>query len=242
MGKLLDRVLGISVFLFIIFCLLSKPVQSRVLKGLEVIFDMNSGDLENNLLPKEDTSQTTKYINSKVYSKETISYFNKIVLNDEYGKSYEEPFKRTEDVKIYVQGDKRDYLMDELDRIVSELNDIIQTIEIEVVDNKSDANTFIFFGDYNKFDKLYPQINEKNLVHNWGYFEIYKNYSLIYVDIFRANKIDAQKQLLREELTQSLGLINDSYTYPESIFYQGWTTTTEYAPIDREVIDMLYNN
>ena len=44
-----------------------------------------------------------------------------------------------------------------------------------------------------------------------------------------------------EELTQSLGLFNDSYKYPESIYYQGWTTTTEYAPIDVELIEMLYN-
>jgi hypothetical protein len=63
----------------------------------------------------------------------------------------------------------------------------------------------------------------------------------MYVDIIRAKEDDAQKHLLREELTQSLGLFNDSYKYDNSIFYQGWTTTTEYAPIDRELIDMLYN-
>ena len=62
----------------------------------------------------------------------------------------------------------------------------------------------------------------------------------MYVDIYRANDQE-QKHLLREELTQSLGLFNDSYKYPESIFYQDWTTTTEYAQIDRELIDMLYN-
>jgi hypothetical protein len=65
---------------------------------------------------------------------------------------------------------------------------------------------------------------------------------LMYVDVTRAsNDENAQKHLLREELTQSLGLFNDSYKYDNSIFYQGWTTTTEYDPIDRELIDMLYN-
>jgi hypothetical protein len=63
----------------------------------------------------------------------------------------------------------------------------------------------------------------------------------MYVDIERTKSRDAQRHLLREELTQSLGLINDTYDYPESIFYQGWTETTEYAPIDRELIQMLYN-
>jgi hypothetical protein len=64
----------------------------------------------------------------------------------------------------------------------------------------------------------------------------------MYIDTYRNGDETSHKHLLREELTQSLGLFNDSWEYPESIFYQGWTTTTEFAPIDRELIDMLYNN
>ena len=55
-------------------------------------------------------------------------------------------------------------------------------------------------------------------------------------------EIQSQKHLLREELTQSLGLRNDSYTYPESIFYSNWTNTTEYTELDKSLIDMLYNH
>jgi hypothetical protein len=64
----------------------------------------------------------------------------------------------------------------------------------------------------------------------------------MYVDIYRCESLDGQKHLLREELTQSLGLFNDSYKYENSIFQQRWTETTEYAPIDRVLIDMLYNH
>jgi hypothetical protein len=63
----------------------------------------------------------------------------------------------------------------------------------------------------------------------------------MYVDIYRCESIEGQKHLLREELTQSLGLTNDAFDYRESIFYQKWTETTEYAPIDRKLIEMLYN-
>ena len=62
----------------------------------------------------------------------------------------------------------------------------------------------------------------------------------MYVDIFRAN-IEAQKHLLREELTQSLGLARDSPEYTESIFQSSWTTTTEFAAIDKELIRLLYH-
>jgi hypothetical protein len=53
--------------------------------------------------------------------------------------------------------------------------------------------------------------------------------------------VEAQKSVLREELTQSLGLCNDSWEYPNSIFYQGWSTNTEYSDLDKEIIQMLYN-
>ena len=64
----------------------------------------------------------------------------------------------------------------------------------------------------------------------------------MYVDLERTgDNFEAQKHLLREELTQSLGLFNDSWKYPESIFYQGWSTVTEYSDMDKRLIDMLYN-
>jgi hypothetical protein len=49
-----------------------------------------------------------------------------------------------------------------------------------------------------------------------------------------------RSHLIREELTQGLGLLNDSWDREDSIFYQGWTDITRYAPIDRSVIAMLY--
>ena len=64
----------------------------------------------------------------------------------------------------------------------------------------------------------------------------------MYIDVVRCTDLQGQKHLLREELTQSLGLKNDSYKYENSIFQQKWTEVTEYAPIDIKVIEMLYNN
>ena len=64
----------------------------------------------------------------------------------------------------------------------------------------------------------------------------------MYVDMIRTKENQkAQKHLLREELTQSLGLCNDSWKYDNSIFYQGWTTTNQYSEMDKRLIDMLYN-
>ena len=62
----------------------------------------------------------------------------------------------------------------------------------------------------------------------------------MYVDIVRAD-MNEQKHLLREELTQSLGLARDSQKYTESIFQSSWTITNEYAEIDKDLIRLLYH-
>ena len=67
-------------------------------------------------------------------------------------------------------------------------------------------------------------------------------------EIFRANILittegvtpQERAHLIREELTQSLGLMRDSNRYPESIFFQGWTDVTRYTDLDKAVIEILY--
>lgn len=163
-------------------------------------------------------------------------------MSGEYSGKLVDPIKWTKDMNIYVDGENRDYLVSELNGIVKELNDLIDPIEIKIVNKKEDANYFIFFGYYKDFKKTYSVVNQHLLENNWGLFEVYRNnYGIMYVDIVRTVNIEAQKHLLREELTQSLGFLNDSYDYPESIFYEGWTTTTKYSYIDKEIIKMHYN-
>lgn len=82
---------------------------------------------------------------------------------------------------------------------------------------------------------------------NWGFFylwwdgnkEIYKANILIGSD--EPNQKE-RNHLIREEVTQSLGLLNDSWKYEESIFYQGWTEVQEFAEIDRTLIRMLHSD
>ena len=62
----------------------------------------------------------------------------------------------------------------------------------------------------------------------------------MYVDLIRANSVE-QRHLLREELTQSLGLAKDSPLYEQSIFQSRFTETNEYADIDKDLIRLLYH-
>lgn len=186
---------------------------------------------------------TPSTINTQKYhAPEVMEYFYEVALGSEFGASRQKPFKWTTDMKIFVDGQKPQYLMSELNKVVGELNSIINPINIRIVTNRAEANYFIYFGSHTSFKTKYPVYSPKLLETNWGYFEVYPNKGIMYVDLYRNTEQVSHKHLLREELTQSLGLVNDSWKYSQSIFYQGWTTTTEYLPIDRELIDILYND
>lgn len=179
-------------------------------------------------------------------SDSTKNYFKKIAYGNEFtdGSMYLKKWNR--DIKIFVLGQKDAEMESELLKVVKELNDLINTINISVVTNKEDANMIVFFGSKQEFTNFDPSL-KTHVENNEGLFKIKHNISDIYFGEMYVNTkgnltSNQKKHLLREELTQSLGLCNDSYRYSKSIFYQGWTDTTEYAEIDKEIIKMLYNN
>jgi hypothetical protein len=226
---------------FFVFCLLNTSTQTKIANKIENLFSLNEGTLSKHLESDGGGNSKSETKTTKVRSQEVMDYYDEIVMNSEFNGRRSEAFRWTTDMKIYVEGESNPELLSELNEVVNELNDIINPIDLVIVNNRNEANMFVYFGSANGFSSQHPSVNKSRLVHNWGYFTVGANDGMMYVDTYRANNQE-QKHLLREELTQSLGLLNDSHKYPESIFYQEWTTTTEFAPIDRELIDMLYNN
>jgi hypothetical protein len=240
----MKKLLVVSIAIFSIYCFF---VNSDVNKGMRHEFSDLKEDVSeeiNKSLTEDNSVGSGGDVPTKEFSPEAKEYFKKVAYGNEFNSGNTSLKKWNQDVKIYVFGDKRDYLMSELKDIVSELNGLISTINITIVSNESDANLIVLFGsaqEYNEFESNSVGYTDQNQ----GLFIVYGREELthatMYVDIERTSTNDGQKHLLREELTQSLGLCNDSYDYPESIFYQGWTETTEYAEIDKELIQMLYN-
>lgn len=228
---------------FFVFCLLNTSTQIHIANKIENLFSLNKGTLSNHLKSDgggDNNNTTPETKQTKVRSQEVMDYYDEIVMNSEFNGPRSEAFRWTTNMKIYVEGEPTSELLSELKRVVGELNDIINPIDLVIVNNRNEANMFVYFGSADGFSRQHPSVNKSRLSNNWGYFSVEPGRGMMYVDTYRANN-DEQKHLLREELTQSLGLVNDSKKYPESIFYQEWTTTTEFAPIDKELIDMLYN-
>ena len=180
------------------------------------------------------------------YETEILDYFTEIALGFEFSNSSKITRRWNTDLKVYLSGDDNPSLKAELDSIITELNNLITTnMSIYLVDEQVNSNFHIFLGSASDYVSIYP--NSADLVEsNWGLFFVNwdsSNYFYtghMYVDTERADST-AQKHLLREEFTQSLGLANDSYKYSDSIFQQNWTLTTYYSDIDKELIRLLYH-
>lgn len=180
-------------------------------------------------------------------SSSIIAYFNEIALGTEFGDASLVVRKWKDPMTIYIKGQPSDALRQELDRIVDELNCLIDNeFFITFTENENLANYVIFFGSDEAYAEMHPELTDL-IEFNWGLFTIYwdgqENITngYMYVDIYRCNDRQ-QKHVLREELTQSLGLAQDSLKYEESIFQSDWTETTEYMDIDKDLIHLLYQD
>lgn len=181
-----------------------------------------------------------------VYRNDVTDYFAEVALGFEFGSASRVTRKWNNEIKIFIGGEKSTEMLDELDRILTELEELSTEFSFSITADTSQSNYYIFFGSGSSFAARFPPA-QQHVATNWGLFYVYFNASneihgaAMYVDTERATQAEARKHLLREEFTQSLGLARDSDRYPQSIFYAPWTTVTEYSPIDRDLIRLLYH-
>jgi hypothetical protein len=182
------------------------------------------------------------------YDEEVIQYFQEIALGFEYGGAPEVTRKWVTDMKIFVGGNKTPELMNELQAIINEINNLATDgFNISIVTDTLQSNYYVFLGPGTTYAERFPSLATL-VTDNWGLFSVYWDVAEqiysghMYVDIERANPAE-EKHLLREELTQSLGLSKDSNSdlYLNSIFQAKWTTTTAYDDIDKDLIRLLYH-
>lgn len=181
------------------------------------------------------------------YSPDVKNYFKEIAVGSEFGKG-RKIVKWTKNMKVFLMGEKVPALETELNKIIGELNQLVRPIRIQRVSNKAQANFFIFFGssrDYiNKIEPNARKYANRNLALFYVYFTPQNSIDKgsMYVNTSLMKAPNTRKHLLREELTQALGLMNDSHKYSESIFYQKFSRSTKYTSMDKKLIKLLYSN
>ncbi len=207
-------------------------------------------------------SQTEKEIED-YYMEVTMPVSFYIKSSRTFGCDSTKQRKFYEDVYIYVWGDKKEFIMEELKLIVSDLNDLIDPINIYVTEDSVKQNLILYIGDgktYYEDNYWYQRYIDRGGIKPFGFGnlllgdeKIYKALAFVDIEYIESHSLmygkDSThmnteiKSTLREEVTQCLGFPYDSYKYPNSIFQESKTfPVTEYSNIDKEVIKMLYNN
>ncbi|SDJ27369.1 DUF2927 domain-containing protein [Salimicrobium halophilum] len=175
------------------------------------------------------------------YSAKEIDYFTEIAIGSEW-QDGDIPIRKWEDdprIKVYGNPTSQDQA--EVEEVIGDVNNLQDQIDLQLVEE--DPSIEVYYAPISEFDKYVtnPKPGNWGLFYYWmknGY-TIYKSKILIATDV--TNQAE-RSHLLREELTQTLGLPRDSKKYADSMFYQDWTTTQEFSDLDQALVRMLYDD
>lgn len=159
----------------------------------------------------------------------------------EYGGAH--PLARwDEPIRIHISGFPTQADREHLEAFVLQLCCRVPTMpNVTIVDDRSQANMFIWFGPLDEMGQHVTNYTEGN----WGYFTYwYRSYRIVKAEIAVASDVTDQRErnhLIKEEIVGALGLTNDHYIFSDSILYQSWTTTQELSEVDWLMLNMIYH-
>lgn len=170
------------------------------------------------------------------FTPEQIDYFKEVAFGSEFGKQTNAIRKWQQPIRLEIKGTPTKDDRSTLDQVIKELRELSGQ-EITIV--PADGNAEIHFVKPSQFKRIEPNYQPLNSGFAWVWwndrFEITRARILISATIGQAER----DSVIREELTQSLGLLADSERYPDSIFYQGYNQVAQFSAQDAAVIKML---
>jgi hypothetical protein len=170
---------------------------------------------------------------------QSVAYFEEIAFGTEYGGGSEVIHRWTDDVAVAVHGDLNEEDRANLCRVLFDINALVDTIDVSIVGSGQNVN--LYYAPQSDFKGIEPGYVPGNLGFFYTWWDATGSMTEAKILIATDQVTQAERNhLVREELTQILGLMKDSYAYPDSIFYQEWTEVQEYADIDEDVIAILY--
>lgn len=174
-----------------------------------------------------------------MYTDREIEYFTEIALGTEYGNNTKAIRKWDSDIRVKINGNPSEKDLETLNQVISEINEIIgDKINVSIVNSNQNIDiNFVPLSDFSICNAA---------PGNYGYFNCKWRNNVIFecnICIATENTLlpEERSHMIREELTQSLGLMRDSLKYRDSIFYEGWTQTQRYSEIDIKMIEILYS-
>jgi hypothetical protein len=174
------------------------------------------------------------------YSPKEINYFLETVFYSDGNHQIQKNIRKWEvDILLYIDNGATNEDIKIVNNCVKKINDLKLSIKIKLNNNSKASNVKIYFGDKEYLKKIFVEegfYGIAKLTDNHGKI---KSASIGILDVFRDDH-KKREALILEELTQTLGISGDSYSYPESIFYEGNNMPVKFSELDTRICQLLY--
>lgn len=191
------------------------------------------------------------------YEKELIEYFKEVVLESEYYENPKKIIKWRKSMLLFVSKNKEyKEQMRAIKETINKINELATDgFKIVLTNDLAKSNAFLYLGtkdsiaelDSDFYHRMDSDIIDEDFT-GFAYVEFeWQNFSISEAKIFISTEdsLEIQKSTILEEITQSIGIPNDSERYSNSIFYEHQITDSiinkEYSKMDRDIIKLLYH-
>lgn len=200
-------------------------------------------------------SKTDNYANLELlknkYSVEGINYFYETVFYEDYAGPLDKLSKWESDIWICLEGSQWECDSSFVKSAIMQINNLHLPIKLHLTEDSSLTNLIIHFGDYSYLEQKL-NLDEYNLFRGIGvipdhsiYIKSAKigiaNNAESYSLLSRSDSLRARQSTILEEISQALGIPGDSWSYKNSIFYEGMEHVVNLSNLDQEVIKLLYD-
>lgn len=175
-------------------------------------------------------------------SKATLAYFFKIALGAEYGDDVKVVVKWSQPVvTVRLEGKPDAPARTCLKRVIADFNELSATTDLRLTTDPA-ADVRMYFGAVSRFAAIEPSYvpgNDGFFTVAWGGDHTISNGTVLIRTTGIGERVRCH--LIREELTQSTGLMRDANDHPDSVFYgRYWAMPTKYSALDKKLIALLY--
>lgn len=172
---------------------------------------------------------------------EIITYFREIAMSAEYGGSRDELHKWSTPIKYYVAGNPTSEDTMVLSRVTAKMNTVEGFPGISRAFTESSANLVVHFAEPDEYRKIIPSGITDDTD---GFASIWltdKSISKSVIGIRTTISQNERNSVIWEEMVQCTGLQNDSYRYPDSLYYQGYNEVQSPTTLDWLLFEVLYH-
>jgi len=175
---------------------------------------------------------------------EIAEYFKDIVFSSEFDGYVGNVCRWEKPIKYRIYGEMNEEDTRNFNALTAYLNSVAGFPGMSEASDDSEVNFEIYYTSASAMPNLFSNYAEggNGMATFWwdtSTNEILRARTAIVID---GTDQEEKNTVTLEEITQALGIGQDSYRYPESLYYQFWSTPQTIPFIDKCVIEILYSD